>query len=125
YFADFADGDSENKFGMFRHFRFTTTSTDSYTITATANPAPTATTTTGDDPPRDDSDPDLFLHRAVPQWWFPFATSTDDGNASEIFTTPTMSAGTYILRLQEWRHVDDSRAAGFPSQVCFDVSVSR
>ncbi len=125
YFRSYVEGDGENKLGMFRHFRFTTTNTDSYTITATANPAPTATTTTGDDPPRDDSDPDLFLHRAVPQWWFPFASSTDDGNASEIFTTPTMSAGTYILRLQEWRHVDDSRAAGFPSQVCFDVSVSR
>lgn len=124
YFADFEEDDSENKFGMFRHFRFTTTNTASYTITATANPAPVATTTTGDSPPRDDSDPDLFLHRA-PQWWFPFATSTDDGNATEVLMTPNISAGTYILRLQEWRHVDTTRAAGYPTQVCFDVSVSQ
>ncbi len=124
YFADFEEDDSENKFGMFRHFRFTTTNTDSYTITATANPAPVATTTTGDAPPRDDSDPDLFLHRG-PQWWFAFANSTSDGNATEVFTTPSIGAGTYVLRLQEWRHVDVTRAAGFPTQVCFDVAVSR
>jgi hypothetical protein len=121
YYPNWAEGDGENKFGLFKFFRFTTASGGNHTITATANPAPTATTVGGDDPPRDDSDPDLFLHRSAT--WFPFAVSTDDGDATESFSQ-SLAAGTYILRLQEWRHVDDTRAASFPTQVCFDVSVS-
>jgi len=122
----FTAGEDPNKFGMFRHFRITTTGSSAYTITATANPALTTTTGPGDDPPRDDSDPDLFLHRAGQ--WFAFAESTDDGGGEEVFVTPTLGAGTYILRLQEWRHIDDTAdhtpPDTFPTQVCFDVSMT-
>ena len=118
----FTAGDDENKFGMFRHFRITTTGSSTYTITATANPPLTTTSLPGDAPPRDDSDPDLFLHRAGQ--WFEFANSTEDGGGEEIFNTPTIGAGTYILRLQEWRHFDDAAAGTFPTQVCFDVSMT-
>ena len=118
----FVADDVPNKLGMFRYFRFTTTGTSSYTITATANPAPTATTGAGDPAPRDDSDPDMYLHRSGQE--FPFASSTDDGNAVEVFDTPSLTPGTYILRLLEWRHVDEDAAADFPTQVCFDVTLN-
>jgi hypothetical protein len=121
FFANYEDGDGENKLGMFRHFRFTTNSTNSYTINATANPAPPATTVAGD-PLREDSDPDLFLNRSM--HWFAFESSTNDGGGQELWTTPSLPANTYILRLQEWRHVDVDRAPDFPAQVCFDVSIS-
>ena len=118
----FSAGDPENKFGMFRHFRITTSGSSTYTITATATPALTVTTGPGDTTPRDDSDPDMYFHRAGQG--FPFARSIDDGGGEEIFITPVIGAGTYILRLQEWRHVDDTAAATFPEQVCFDVSMT-
>lgn len=121
YFSSYADGDGENKLGMYKFFRFTTSGTASYTITATANPAPVATTGAGSAAPRDDSDPDLFLHRSGQG--FPFANSTADGDAVEVLTTPSIAAGTYLLLLQEWRHVDEDRVPGFPAEVCFDVSV--
>lgn len=114
--------DSPNKFGLFHHFRVDIAATDAFTIVAQANPAPTATTGAGSTDPREDSDPDLFLHRSGE--WFPRWTSTDDGEAVENFATPTLAAGSYILRLQEWRFVDDNAAAGFPTQVCFDVSMT-
>lgn len=122
YYPNYADGDGENKLGLFQFFRFTTAGGGTHTITATANPAPTATTMAGDPAPRDDSDPDLFLHRTAT--WFPFAQSTGDGNAAESFSQSLAADTTYILRLQEWRHVDETRAVNFPEQVCFDVSVS-
>lgn len=121
YFPNYEDGDGVNKLGMFRHFRFTTNSTANYTITATANPAPPSTTGPGD-PMRDDSDPDLFLNRSMQ--FFAFDSSTGDGGGQEIWTTTALPANTYILRLQEWRHIDVDRAPGYPSQVCFDVSIS-
>jgi hypothetical protein len=64
----------------------------------------------------------MYFHRAGQG--FPFAGSTDDGGGEEVFITPVIGAGTYILRLQEWRHVDDTAAATFPTQVCFDVSMT-
>lgn len=118
----FDTDDAPNKLGMFRYFRFTTAGTSSYTITATANPAPTATTGAGDPAPRDDSDPDMYLHRSGQE--FPFASSTADGNAVEVFDTPALTPGTYILRLLEFRHIDEGAAAGFPTQVCFDVTLT-
>jgi hypothetical protein len=121
YYPNWADGDSENKFGLFKFFRFTVASSGNHTITATANNVEPPATTVAGDPARNDSDPDLFLHRS--STWFPFAQSTDDGNGTESFTQ-NLSADTYILRLQEWRHVDDTRDPNFQGQVCFDVSVS-
>ena len=121
YYQSWADGDGDNKFGMFKYLHFTTTGTASYNITATASPAPPATTVRGDPSPRDDSDPDLYLHRSGT--WFPFAQSTDDGDATETLNVTNLGAGTYLLRLQEWRHVDVDRDPNFQSQVCFDISV--
>ncbi len=121
YFQNWAEGDGNNKFGMFKFLRFTTNGTATYNITATANPAPPATTVRGDPSPRDDSDPDLFLHRSGT--WFPFAQSTEDGDATETLNVANLGAGTYLLRLQEWRHVDVDRDPNFQSQVCFDISV--
>ncbi len=121
YYENWVEDDGENKFGMFRLFRFTTTGTASYNITAKASPAPPATTVRNDPSPRDDSDPDLFLHRSGT--WFPFAQSTDDGGATETLNVANLVAGTYLLRLQEWRHVDVDRDPNFQSQVCFDISV--
>lgn len=124
----FAFDDDENKFGMFRYFRFTTSSTSTWTITVTANPVPPPTDDTQPPPPadsiviRDRSDPDLFLYRGGQGFRIDESTSPNDDQ--EVFNTASLSADTYILLLQEWRFVDEDASSDYPTQVCFDVSMS-
>ena len=122
---ELAFDESANKFGLFRHFRIDVASTSTFTITATANPVPPATTDPAPTPPdeiRDRSDPDLFLHRSGQ--WFAFSSSTSGDDDTEVFATPSLTAGSYILRLQDWRFVDEDSSSDYPTQTCFDVSMT-
>jgi hypothetical protein len=42
----------------------------------------------------------------------------------ETGRTPTLSAGTYVADLRDWRYADPERPASYPPVVCFDVSFS-
>ncbi len=121
--SDFAQGQDGNKPGEWRYLRFTTTSTADWTITAVANPVPPPTSDEpgpSDPPVRDRSDPDLWLYRDGE-----FLGVGGSGDADiETFTTPVLSADTYVIALQEWRYEDPDISSDFPTQVCFDVSMT-
>jgi hypothetical protein len=121
--SDFADGQDGNKPGEWRYLRFTTTSTSAWTITAAANPVPPPTSDTpgpSDPPVQDRSDPDLWLYRDGE-----FLGVGGSGDADiEIFPAPALSPDTYVIALQEWRYEDPDISSDFPTQVCFDVSMT-
>ncbi len=127
---DLADGQDGNKPGEWRYLRFTTTSTTPWSIVAAANPLPPPTNDPPippdppDDPnpiqPQDRSDPDLWLYRDGQILGVGGSVDAD----SETFTTPTLSPDTYVIALQEWRYEDPDIASDFPTQVCFDISMT-
>lgn len=107
-----------NKLSDWRYLRFTTPTNGRWTITARANPVPPPTTDTTPGV-RDRSDPDLFVYTR--ENLVAFGQSSDDD--FEQFSTQTLSAGTHVIEMQEWRHEDEGAASDFPSQVCYDVSI--
>jgi hypothetical protein len=128
-YYDLLPEDYPNKFGIFRHFRFAVPAQAQFSITATANPVPPPTNDPPPDPTdpdavavRDRTDPDLFLHRSGQGFAFAEATSADDD--VENFNVGMLNSGTYILRLQDWRFVDDNAASDYPTKTCFDVTLS-
>jgi hypothetical protein len=122
--SDYDSGRDGNKLAEYRYLRFTTTSSAAYTVTITTT---TPTPPTSDPPPtppdviRDQSDPDMFIFRrgAI------VAVGNGPDDNSEVFTTQTLPADTYVADLQEWRFADeDGASSDFPEQICFDVSMS-
>ena len=122
--SDYDSGRDGNKLAEYRYLTFTTTSAAAYTVTITTT---TPTPPTSDPPPtppdviRDQSDPDMFIFRrgAI----VAIGNGADDN--SEVFTTQTLPADTYVADLQEWRFADeDGASSDFPEQICFDVSMS-
>lgn len=121
--SDFDSGRDGNKLSEYRFLKFTTTSASTYTVTITANPVPPPTTDPPPTPPdviRDRSDPDMYIWRDGQLVAFG-DSGVDD---VEIFTTPSLAAGSYVVDLQEWRYIDDDASSDFPEQVCFDVSMT-
>ena len=116
--SDYDSGRDGNKLAEYRYLTFTTTSSAQYTITiATTTPTPV----TADPDDRDQSDPDMFIYRRGVE-----VARGISGTANlEVFTTPTLSPGTYVADLQEFRYEDEDGApSDFPEQICFDVSMS-
>ena len=122
--SDYDSGRDGNKLAEYRYLTFTTTSAAAYTVIITTT---TPTPPTSDPPPtppdviRDQSDPDMFIFRrgAI----VAIGNGADDN--SEVFTTQTLPADTYVADLQEWRFADeDGASSDFPEQICFDVSMS-
>ncbi len=108
-----------NKLAERRFLRFNVTTPGRHEITATT------TTDIGieDDPtdPRDQSDPDIFVYDRGRLVGF--------GNSgvanSEVFTTQlSLSTGTHVADLHEFRFRDDESPAAFPGRVCFDVTIA-
>ena len=121
--SDFDSGRDGNKLSEYRFLKFTTTSASTYTVTIMANPVPPPTTDPPPTPPdviRDRSDPDMYIWRNGQL--VAFGDSGEDD--VETFTTPSLSAGSYVVELQEWRYIDEAASSDFPEQVCFNVSMS-
>ncbi|MCP5090890.1 MAG: hypothetical protein GY949_08195 [Gammaproteobacteria bacterium] len=122
--SDYDSGRDGNKLAEYRYLTFTTTSPARYTVTITTT---TPTPPTSDPPPtppdeiRDQSDPDMFIYRRGVE-----VARGISGTANlEVFTTLTLSPGTYVADLQEFRYEDEDGApSDFPEQICFDVSMS-
>jgi len=112
-----------NKLSDWRYLYFTTPVDGRWTITVQANPVPPPT---NDPPPagRDHSDPDIFVWRQdlLVAIGNDDITPTDPINM-EIVETQALATGTYVIELQEWRHIDEGAASDFPDRVCFDVSI--
>jgi hypothetical protein len=116
--SDYDSGRDGNKLAEYRYLTFTTASSAQYTINIATT---TATPVTADPDDRDQSDPDMFIYRRGSE-----VARGISGTANlEVFTTPTLSPGTYVADLQEFRYEDEEGApSDFPEQICFDVSVS-
>lgn len=122
--SDYDSGRDGNKLAEYRYLTFTTTSAAAYNVTITTT---TPTPPTNDPPPtppdviRDQSDPDMLIFRrgAI------VAVGNGPNENSEVFTTQTLPADTYVADLQEFRFEDeDGASSDFPEQICFDVSMS-
>lgn len=121
--SDYDSGRNGNKLAERRFLRFTTSSSAAYTVTVTTTTPTPPTNDPQPDPPdeiRDQSDPDVFIYRRGEIVAF---GNGPDAN-SEVFTTPVLSADTYVVDLQEWRYEDGGASSDFPEQICFDVSMS-
>ena len=107
-----------NKLSDWRYLRFDAPVDGRWTITVQANPAPPPT---NDPPPagRDRSDPDVFVYKRD------LLVAFGQGIADDVeqFTTQTLSAGTHVIEMQEFRHIDDGAASDFPARICYDVSI--
>ena len=109
-----------NNVGEDRYLRISVPLTDEYDVViATTTPTPA----TADPDDRDQSDPDMYLHRG------PLYVSVGVGYSSvdnrEAFRTPVLQQDqTYIAFLDEFRFEDDAAPDDFPTTVCFDVSFS-
>jgi hypothetical protein len=66
------------------------------------------------------SDPDISLWQAGQLVWLGFSC---EANREET-TTNTLSVGTYVLDIREFRYADPDSPQDFPEQTCFDVTVS-
>ncbi len=111
-----------NKLAEYRYLTFTTTSAAAYTVTITTT---TSTPVTADPDDRDQSDPDMRMYRRGLRLTPSVGTGTSPVANSEVFTTQTLPADTYVADLQEWRFEDFEGAPDtYPEQICFDVSAS-
>jgi hypothetical protein len=97
-----------NKLGNRRFLRFDLATSRAVQITAQAPQTGT--------PP---ADPDIYLwHRGA------FGSSVEDTSATEIYNTPVLSPGTYVIEVSEFSHIDLSNAPNRRSDTCITVTVS-
>ncbi len=116
--SDYDSGRNGNKLAEYRYLTFTTTTAARYTVTITTT---TATPVTSDPDDRDQSDPDMFIFRRGQI----VAVGNGPAENSEVFTTTTLGADTYVADLQEWRFEDEDGAPpNYPERICFDVSMA-
>jgi hypothetical protein len=103
------------------------TSPAQVTFTATANPAPSQPTAGFDctaspnDPENSQhSDPDMIVWQngSIVQLGFSCEPNT------EITDPANLSAGDFVIDLNEYRHEDPNSSAAYAEQVCFDVSAN-
>lgn len=127
--SDYDTGRKGNKLAEHRYLTFTTSAASAFTVTITTTTPTPPTNETQPNPPvdiRDQSDPDMFIYRRGQL--VAFGNSGDDN--SEVFTTQSLPADTYVVDLQEWRYEDerviggDGASSDFPEQICFDVSMA-
>ncbi len=118
--ADY-DGDGDgNKLATFRYLRMDVTQGARYDVnitTTTAMPAP-------DDPAdsRDQSDPDIYVYR---RGTLVALGNSGDANEEIFETQNVLSSGeTYVAALVEFRYQDPESPANYPTQTCFDVSMT-
>jgi hypothetical protein len=49
---------------------------------------------------------------------------TSGADNQEIFSTPALTPGNYIMDFHEWRYEDSATPASYPSRACFNIQVS-
>lgn len=110
-----------NKLSEHRFLRMNIAAAGQYTFTILTDAATVAQLPPDDpDDPIDQSDPDIYIYRngnLIAQG------ASGDAN-EEIFTTPTLADGNYVMDFHEFRYKDTDTAAGFPARACFTIQVS-
>jgi hypothetical protein len=122
--SQFDSGRDGNKLSEHRYLKMNLPAAQQVTFTVTANPAPSTPsmgfdcTADPDDPENHEhSDPDFTVWQDGNFVWFGFDCEPN----SEVTTTSSaLSAGDYVIDLNEFRHEDEDSPAGFPEQICFD-----
>ena len=120
--SDFDPARDGNKLAEYRYLRFEIVTAGFYDVTVTTQ-QPTIPPLPPDDPndAHDQSDPDIIVFRDGTIVAFGISGVAN----SETFTTQNaLQPGVHVADLQEFRFEDPQTAAGFPEQVCFDVSIS-
>ncbi len=80
----------------------------------------TPTPVTPDTDDRDQSDPDIYIFRRGQV----VAAGTSGDENTEVFTTQTLPADTYVADPREFRFEDEDGAPpDYPEQICFDISM--
>ncbi|MGI9237659.1 MAG: PKD domain-containing protein [Woeseiaceae bacterium] len=116
--SDYDSGRDGNKLAEYRYLRFTTSAARSYSVTMTTT---TPTPVTADTDDRDQSDPDIYIFRRGQV--VAFGISGVDN--TEVFTTSTLAADTYVADPREFRFADEDGAPpDYPEQICFDISMT-
>jgi len=116
--SDYDSGRDGNKLAEYRYLRFTTTAPQRFTVTMTAT---TPTPVTADTDDRDQSDPDIYIFRRGQV----VAAGVSSAENTEVFTTATLAAGTYVADPREFRFSDEDGAPiNYPEQICFDISMT-
>ncbi len=110
-----------NKLSEHRFLRMNVATAGQYTFTILTDSA-TLALLPPDDPNNvsDQSDPDIYIYRN--------GTPIDEGVSGvanqEIFTTPNLAVGNYVMDFHEFRYEDTDTPAGFPLRACFTIQVS-
>jgi len=126
--SQFDTGRNGNKLSEVRYLRMTLPNSTSVSISVdTVNPSSEpspgfdCTTASFDDPEvHQHSDPDIQVWqngRIVMQ-------GLSCRPNREVTSRRTLSAGTYVMDLTEFRYADDRTPAGYPERTCFDVTVA-
>ncbi len=126
--SQFDNGADGNKLSEHRYVTLNLPSPAQVTFTMTANPAPSqpsagfdCTADENDPENSEHSDPDLLVWRNGQLFVVGFSCEPN----SEVTTSSgLLSAGDYVIDINEFRHEDDDSPVGFPEQVCFDVSAN-
>ena len=118
-----------NKLSEYRYLRMNVTTQSAYALSmVTVDPvsAPPDGFDCSDPANVDDpnihmhSDPDISVWQAGQLVGLGFSCEAN----SEAGSTNTLSAGTYVLDIREFRYADPDSPQDFPEQTCFDVRVS-
>lgn len=117
-----------NKLSEHRYLTLNLSAPTQVTFSATANPAPSPPsggfdcTADPDDPENNEhSDPDFLVSRNGQLFIVGFSCEPNNEVAT---SSGALSAGNYVIDLNEFRHEDDGSPPAFPEQVCFDVSAN-
>jgi hypothetical protein len=126
--SQFDSGRDGNKLSEHRYLTLSLPSPAQVTFTVAANPAPSQPSA-GFDCNANDSDPENSMH-SDPDFivWqngsLVFWGLSCEPNNEVATTSGSLDAGDYVIDFNEYRHQDDNSPAGFPEQVCFDVSAN-
>ncbi len=125
--SQFDSGRDGNKLSEHRFLRLNLAAPTSVTFTMTANPAPSPPSA-GFDCTADETDPENHQHSD------PDLVVWQNGNFitwgisctpnTEVTVPINLSAGDYVIDINEFRHDDPDTVDPFPEQVCFDFTAN-
>jgi K319-like protein len=126
--SQFDSGRTGNKLSEHRYLRLNLATPTQVTFTMATNPAPSQPTV-GFDCTADPNDPENSQHSdpdfLVSRGGLFFADGRGCEPNSEVVTTGgVLSAGEYLVDLNEFRHADENSPSVFPEQVCFDFTAN-
>lgn len=126
--SQFDNARDSNKLSEHRYLRLNLSTSTQVAFSAIANPAPSqpsagfdCTADPNDPENSQHSDPDFRVWKNGQLYVQGFSC---EPNSETPPRTGLLSAGEYLIDLNDFRHDDDDSPPGYPEQVCFDVSAN-